>query len=179
MREKKKILIGVTASISIYKTCEIVRKFVHNNFDVRVVATPASLDFIGEIVWRSLTQNDCITSFTEDEESPNPHITYSQNADLFLIAPASANTIAKMANGIADNVLTASYLAAKCPVAVAPAMNETMYENPATQANINTLKSRGVNIIEPKEGNLACGGTGKGVLADVDDIVDESLKLLS
>ena len=178
MEEKKNILIGVTASISIYKTCEIVRKFVHKGFDVRVVATPASLDFIGEIVWRSLSQNDCITSFAKDE-SPNPHITYSQNADLFLIAPASANTIAKMANGIADNVLTASYLAAKCPIVVAPAMNEAMYENPATQANINALKSRGVKILEPKEGNLACGGTGKGALADVDDIVDECLKLLS
>ncbi len=178
MAEKKKILVGVTASISIYKTCEIVRRFVHEGIDVSVVATPASLEFIGEIVWRSLTQNHVVTSFTADELSPNPHITFSQNVDLFLIVPASANTIAKIANGIADNVLTASFLAAKCPIAVAPAMNEAMFENEATQANLGTLKSRGVEIIEPVQGNLACGGTGKGALAPVDDIVNACLKLL-
>ena len=178
MQDKKKILIGVTASISIYKTCEIVRQFVHEGIDVTVMATPDSLKFVGEVVWRSLSQNHVVTSFTEDELSPNPHITFSQSADVFLIAPASANTLSKIANGIADNVLTASVLAAKCPIVVAPAMNEAMFENAATQANLETLKSRGIEIVGPAEGNLACGGTGKGALASVDEIVDACLKFL-
>ncbi|MDO4841200.1 MAG: flavoprotein [Phoenicibacter congonensis] len=178
MAEVKKILVGVTGSISAYKTCSVVRAFVKAGHSVTVVATPAALEFVGEITWRSLSQNHVVTDFFNDEVSPNPHIKFSQEADLFLIAPASANTIAKLACGFADNVLTGCALAATCPILVAPAMNTKMFENAATQENIAKLKSRGIEIVEPETGVLACGGVGKGNLASVDTLVDACMKHL-
>lgn len=178
MGDSKNILVGVTGSISAYKTCDVVRGLMTAGHNVTVVATPSALKFVGEITWRSLSQNHVVSDLFTDPTSPNAHIKCGQNSDLFLIAPASANTIAKIANGIADNALTACALAATCPIILAPAMNSKMLENPATQENLSKLKNRGMTILEPDEGLLACGDVGKGKLASVDGIIACCLKHL-
>ena len=178
MGDSKNILVGVTGSISAYKTCDVVRGLMKAGHNVTVVATPSALEFVGEITWRCLSQNHVVSDLFSDPTSPNAHIKYGQSADLFLIAPASANTIAKISCGIADNALTACALASTCPIILAPAMNSKMLENPATQDNLNKLKDRGFLILEPDEGLLACGDVGKGKLASVEDIVAFCLKHL-
>lgn len=178
MNKKREILIGVTGSISAYKACDIIRHFVKEGDNVRVIATNDALQFVGEATFRALTNNDIINNFYSDN-SPIPHILYSQNCDIFLIAPTSANTIAKIANGIADNVLCASVLACNKPLVVAPAMNTIMYENKSTQRNLKILKENEIKIIEPEIGNLACGDNGKGRLASVDSIIEICENILS
>ena len=165
-----KIVLGVTGSIAAYKACELVRLFVKAGDDVRVVMTAAACEFVTPLTFQTLSRNQVgIDQFAPPEEWRPEHISFAE-ADAVVVAPATANVIAKMAHGIADDLLTLTLLATRAPVFVAPAMNDGMWENPATQGNIATIRSRGVSVVEPEEGALACGTDGKGRLAAPADI---------
>ena len=160
------IVLGVTGSIAAYKACELVRLFVKEGDEVRVVMTSSAQKFVTPLTFQTLSRNPVgIDQFAMPAEWKPEHIAYAQ-ADVIVVAPATADIIAKMAHGIADDLLSSTLLAARAPVFVAPAMNDGMWENPATQSNIELLKGRGVNFIEPDSGELACGTAGKGRFAE-------------
>lgn len=174
----KNILIGITSSIASYKIYELIRMYKKNGFSVKVVATQNALNFVSPLVIETLTQNKCFYNQFDAREDVE-HISLATWADIFVIAPSGANTISKFATGIADNLLTSifcAYLGYKKPILIAPAMNNGMWENPIIQENIKKLKSYGCDFIEPTEGYLACGTTGKGKLADVDLIYHQTLR---
>ena len=178
MLSGKTVLIGITGAIAAYKTCELIRLFKKNNANVKVVVTPNALNFVTKTTLESLSQNPVdIEQFDIKEYKPE-HIALTDESDIFVIAPASANTIAKMTFGICDNLLTSTFCAYKKQVVIAPCMNTNMWENPALQSNIKTLKERGVKIVEPETGFLACGTNGKGRLADVNEIYETVKKCL-
>lgn len=165
-----KITIGVTGSISAYKACELVRLFVKRGDDVRVVMTAAAQRFVTPLTFQTLSRNPVGTDpFALPSDWKPEHIAFAE-ADAVVVAPATANLIAKMAHGLADDLLSATLLATHAPVFIAPAMNVGMWDNPATQANLATLKARGVIVIEPEDGVLACGMEGKGRLASPEEI---------
>ena len=165
-----KVTVGVTGSIAAYKACELVRLFVKRGDDVRVVMTAAARQFVTPLTFQTLSRNPVGTDqFALPEEWRPEHIAFAE-ADAVVVAPATANVIAKMAHGLADDLLTATLLATRAPVFVAPAMNDGMWANPATQANLATLRARGVKVIEPGTGPLACGTEGKGRFADPEEI---------
>ena len=169
------IVLGVTGSISAYKAADITSKLSKAGHDLHIILTDGGSKFITPLALQTLSKNKVHTEFFE-EGTPKEvkHITLAENADILVIAPASANIIGKIAGGIADDLLSATVMAAATttPVYLAPAMNTNMYENPIVQANIEKLAALGYKLIEPKESLLACGVTGKGALADVDVIVD-------
>lgn len=172
----KTILIGITGCVAIYKACELVRSFQKLGFRVKVVMTKSATEFIDPTMFRSLTREPVAVSLFEDAPGdPIHHISLAKEADVFLLAPCTANVIAKMAHGIADDLLTTTALAMKAPIVIAPAMNVNMYENAATQQNMSTLRQRGVRLVDADAGYLACGDVGKGRLADLDAIVDATL----
>ncbi len=167
------ILLGVTGSIAAYKAAELVRLFVKNGDDVHVVMTPAAGEFVRPLTFQTLSRNPVeIDQFTAPAQWKPEHISLAECADLVVVAPATANTLAKMRFGIADNLLTAILLATRAPIAVAPAMNTGMWENPATRENLAALKARGVRVIEPGDGELACGVSGKGRMAAPESIFE-------
>ncbi|MBR5972013.1 MAG: bifunctional phosphopantothenoylcysteine decarboxylase/phosphopantothenate--cysteine ligase CoaBC [Paludibacteraceae bacterium] len=169
----KHILVGVTGGIAAYKMATVIRDFKKKGAEVKVVMTPMAKQFITPLTLATLSQNPILVDFFDPENGAwNSHVSLGIWADAYLIAPATANTIGKMANGIADNLLLTSYLSAKCPVFVAPAMDLDMYAHPAVQKNIETLRSRGNHIIDAEEGFLASGLTGKGRMAEPSTIVD-------
>ena len=166
----KNVLVGITGAIAAYKVCELIRLFKKNNANVKVVVTPNALNFVTKTTLESLSQNPInIEQFDIKEYKPE-HIALTDETDIFVIAPASANTIAKMTFGICDNLLTSTFCAYKKQVVIAPCMNTNMWENPAVQENIETLKKRGIKVVEPEIGFLACGTNGKGRLAEVETI---------
>ena len=166
----KNILVGITGAIAAYKVCELIRLFKKNNAIVKVVVTPNALNFVTKTTLESLSQNPInIEQFDIKEYKPE-HIALTDETDIFVIAPASANTIAKMTFGVCDNLLTSTFCAYKKQVIIAPCMNTNMWENPAVQENIETLKKRGIKVVEPETGFLACGTNGKGRLAEVETI---------
>lgn len=166
-----RILLGVTGSIAAYKAAEITRLLVKAGHEVQVVMTEAAVKFVAPLTFQTLSKHPVmIRQFDEITQWKPEHIALSENCDLVLVAPATANTIAKICHGIADNLLLATILATKAPVFIAPAMNDGMWENIATRENISILKKRGFHFIEPEEGELACGSNGKGRLADVSKI---------
>lgn len=172
MLKGKKILLGVSGSISAYKSAYIIRELIKAGAEVKVLMTPASLSFISPLTLATLSKNPVIHSFTHGDQGEwNNHVELGLWADLMLIAPASANTIAKMANGICDNVLMAAYLSARCPVMFAPAMDHDMYLHPAVQQNIDLLEKRGNIKINPDKGELASGLIGEGRLKEPEEIV--------
>lgn len=172
--EGKKILLGITGSIAAYKAAILVRALVKEGAEVKVVMTPLAKQFITPLTMATLSRNPILVDFFDPENGAwNSHISLGEWADLYLIAPASANTMGKMAHGIADNLLLTTYLSARCPVAVAPAMDLDMYAHAATQENIEILRSRGVAVIEPGDGELASGLTGKGRMAEPEDIAEQ------
>ena len=176
---KKTVLIGVTACVAIYKTCEIIRGLQKAGVRAKVVMTEHSTNFINPTLFRSLTREPVAVGLFDDRPGdPIHHISLSKEADLFLIAPCTANVIAKLAHGIADDLLTTTALATKAPIVIAPAMNVNMYENVATQENMETLRSRGIAFIDAESGYLACGDVGKGRLADPSVIVSAVLEML-
>lgn len=176
----RNIVLGVTGSISAYKACELVRLFVKNGDDVTVVMTPNACEFITPLTFKTLSRNRVYVEAFENSESWKPgHIALAEEADIVMIVPASANTIAKIANGIADNLLTDIALASKAPLLVAPAMNSNMWSNPATQENVERLRDRGVMFVDTKEGDLACGVKGNGCLADPQIIFEAAQIILS
>lgn len=172
MLSGKTVLVGITGAIAAYKVCELIRLFKKNNANVKVVVTPNALNFVTKTTLESLSQNPVdIEQFDIKEYKPE-HIALTDESDIFVIAPASANTIAKMTFGICDNLLTSTFCAFKKQVVVAPCMNTNMWENPAVCSNIKTLKERGIKIVEPETGFLACGTNGKGRLADINAIYE-------
>ncbi len=176
---KKNVVLGVTASIAIYKACEIVRRLCAEGLNVCVVMTNEAKQLISPLVFQSLSGNRAYCGlFDEPQPWGIEHISLAEKADLVLVAPATANIIAKSASGICDDLLTCVVCATCAPVIFCPAMNENMYLNKITQENIRKLKSLSYRFIEPRKGKLACGETGLGCLAEVDTIIKEVRKVL-
>ncbi len=174
MLKGKHILIGLTGGIAAYKTATIIRLLVKDGAEVKVIMTEHAKEFITPLTLATLSKNPVLTEFYNPANGDwNSHVDLGLWADLFLIAPATANSIAKMANGVADNLLLTTYLSARCPVFVAPSMDLDMLNHPATIINIETLKAFGNSILEPTSGELASGLTGKGRMAEPEDIVKE------
>lgn len=171
----KTVLLGVTGCIAAYKSCEIVRALQKAGVRVKVVMTEHATEFVGPTTFRALTHEKVAVGLFDDPEDPIHHVSLAQEADAFLIAPCTANVIAKIANGIADDLLTTTALATTAPLIIAPAMNVNMYDNGATRYNIGKLHIRGARIVEAGDGYLACGDVGKGRLADIEDIVGATL----
>ncbi len=168
---KRKILLGVTGSIAAYKAAELVRLFVKNGDEVKVVMTKAATEFVAPLTFRTLSKNPVgVEEFAPPESWVPAHISLAEWADLAVVAPATANTIAKIRHGLADNLLTSVLLATKAELFIAPAMNAGMWEAQATRENLAALAERGVAVIEPGEGELACGATGKGRMASPETI---------
>lgn len=166
------MVLGVTGSIAAYKAAEIISRLKKEKADVKVVMTKGATEFITPLTLQTLSQNPvAVEAFALPERWEVEHISLADQGDLFLLAPATANVIGKIASGIADDLLTATVMATKAPVVIAPAMNVKMYENPITQANIEKLLSLGYKLVEPGYGPLACGYEGKGRLADIDSII--------
>jgi phosphopantothenoylcysteine decarboxylase/phosphopantothenate--cysteine ligase len=174
MLKGKNILVGVTGGIAAYKTATIIRLLVKESANVKVIMTEHAKEFITPLTLATLSKNPILSeSFDPENGDWNSHVDLGLWAHLFLVAPATANSIAKMANGVADNLLLTTYLSARCPVFVAPSMDLDMLNHPATIINIETLKAFGNYILEPSSGELASGLTGKGRMAEPDDIVKE------
>lgn len=179
MLSGKKILLGVSGGIAAYKACEIVSRLKKQGAEVRVILTEHAAEFVPETTFEALSGNPVgLKLFGCDGGWEIRHVRWPQGADLFIVAPATANVLAKMANGIADDLLTSSLLAATCPILAAPAMNTAMWQNPATQANLKTLLSRGVKTVGPGSGHLACGDSGDGRMSEAAQIVAEAERLL-
>jgi phosphopantothenoylcysteine decarboxylase/phosphopantothenate--cysteine ligase len=174
MLKGKNILVGVTGGIAAYKTATIIRLLVKDGADVRVIMTDHAREFITPLTLSTLSKKPVYTEFFNPENGDwNSHVDLGLWAHLFLIAPATANTLAKMANGIADNLLLTTYLSARCPVFVAPSMDMDMLNHPSTIINIETLRAFGNLILEPASGELASGLSGKGRMAEPEEIVKE------
>lgn len=169
----KKIIIGITGSIAAYKSVQLISDLIKKGYHIEVMMSESATRFITPVCIQSLTKRKVYVD-TFDDENPAiiTHIDIVKDADLFMVVPASAHTISKLAYGMADNMLTSAFLAATCPKLIAPAMNVHMYENPITQKNIQILKETGVTFVEPVAGLLACGDIGKGKLADEDILLE-------
>ncbi len=175
----KKVALGVSGGIAAYKAAEVLRGLQRAGCSVRVGMTKRACEFVQPLTFRALSGSPVIVDdYSPDNPDPIAHITFSQTVDLFLIAPATANLIGKLANGIADDFLTSTYLAATAPVLIAPAMNTSMWHHPATQRNLQQLRADGVQIIDPDEGEMACGTIGPGRLSEPERIVAAALEIL-
>ena len=173
MLKGKKIILGITGSIAAYKACYIIRGLIKQGAEVQVVITPAGKEFITPITLSALTSKPVISEFFAQRDGTwNSHVDLGLWADAMIIAPATASTIGKMANGIADNMLITTYLSMKAPVFVAPAMDLDMFAHPSTRKNLDTLRSYGNHIIEPAEGELASHLVGKGRMEEPEKIVE-------
>lgn len=173
-----RVALGVTGGIAAYKAAEVVRGLVKAGAEVHVIMTPGGQQFITPLTLQTLSGQPVITGQWDLSRGADvQHIALARGLDLFLIAPATADVLAKLAHGIADEFLTTFYLAVTAPVAVAPAMNVWMWEHPATQANLAVLKARGVRVIDPGVGDLACGDEGIGRMAEPDAIVAAALSI--
>lgn len=180
MFDKKTVVLGVTGSIAAYKAADLASALVKKGCDVHVIMTKNAANFINPITFEELTKNKCITdAFDRNFEYNVAHISLAARADVFVVAPATANLIGKLANGIADDMLTTTVAAAKCPKIISPAMNTNMFENPVVQDNIKRLEGYGFTVIPPAEGRLACGSSGKGKLPDREIILAYIEKALS
>jgi phosphopantothenoylcysteine decarboxylase/phosphopantothenate--cysteine ligase len=176
---EKNIILGVTASIAIYKACDIVRRLKEAGFSVNVIMTKEAEELVRPVVFQGLSCNKVHSGLFETSEAWEiEHVSLADKASLVLIAPATANIIGKIACGVSDDLLTCVVCATAAPVLICPAMNEGMYKNKITQANINKLKSFGYRFVEPRRGKLACGRKGVGCLAEVETIVKEIKKIL-
>ncbi|WLQ44245.1 bifunctional phosphopantothenoylcysteine decarboxylase/phosphopantothenate--cysteine ligase CoaBC [Streptomyces laculatispora] len=176
--EKPKVVLGVSGGIAAYKACELLRRLTESGHDVRVVPTESSLHFVGAATWSALSGHPVSTEVWNDVHEV-PHVRIGQHADLVVIAPATADLLARAAHGLADDLLTNTLLTARCPVVLAPAMHTEMWEHPATQENVATLRSRGAVVIEPAVGRLTGVDTGKGRLPDPAEIFEVCRRVLA
>ncbi|WP_294581575.1 bifunctional phosphopantothenoylcysteine decarboxylase/phosphopantothenate--cysteine ligase CoaBC [uncultured Thomasclavelia sp.] len=167
----KTIIVGVSGSIAAYKACDLVRTLKKMNYNVEIIMTENATKFISPLTLGALVSKPVLIYDFDDEGYQIKHIKLAKQADLFVVVPATANIIGKIANGICDDVLTSTFIAATCPKLIAPAMNVNMYDNLATQRNIERCKTYGIKFVEPGYGLLACGDLGRGKLADLDDII--------
>ena len=178
--EGKTVVLGVTGGIAAYKSCEVVSRLRKQGAQVFVIMTKNACQFVAPMTFETLSNNPCVNdTFERPERWEVEHVALAKKADLFLIAPATANIMAKMAHGIADDMLSTTVLATKAPVLIAPAMNTGMWTNEATQENLRILKARGVMTIGPEGGLLACGDVGAGRMSEPVDIVSRCVELLS
>ena len=175
----KRVAIGVTGGIAAYKSIEVLRGLQRAGCEVRVAMTRHACEFVRPLTFRALSGAYVIVDdYSAENPDPIAHITFSQTIDLFVIAPATANTLAKLANGVADDFITSTYLACTAPILIAPAMNSVMWGHPATQRNVQKLRNDGVRIIEPDDGEMACGTIGPGRLSHPERIVSVALEIL-
>lgn len=179
MSKTKHILLGVTGSIAAYKSAELVRLIMKRGWLVSVIMTRSATHFIGELTFQTLSRNPVLVDEFERMEKWNPaHVSLAEAADALVIAPCTANVIAKLAHGLADDALSSTALACSAPLVIAPAMNEEMWLHPATKENMRIIKSRGAIIVDPGRGELACGWEGEGRLAPLDEIMKAIEKVL-
>ncbi|MGW4087265.1 bifunctional phosphopantothenoylcysteine decarboxylase/phosphopantothenate--cysteine ligase CoaBC [Streptomyces sp. NPDC004822] len=176
--DKPKVVLGVSGGIAAYKACELLRRLTESGHDVRVVPTASALHFVGAATWSALSGNPVSTEVWDDVHEV-PHVRIGQHADLVVVAPATADMLAKAAHGLADDLLTNTLLTARCPVVFAPAMHTEMWEHPATQENVATLRRRGAVVIEPAVGRLTGVDTGKGRLPDPGEIFEVCRRVLT
>jgi len=168
----KKIILSVTGSIAAYKAVSLLRLLVKEGADVQVLMTPSAMEFVGPLTFSTLSGKAVLSDFFQsDSGNWNSHVEMGTRADLMLIAPATATTIGKMSNGIADNLVVTTYLSARCPVMIAPAMDMDMFRHPSTQRNLELLESDGVTVLQPGEGELASGLEGPGRMQEPEEIV--------
>ncbi len=173
------VVLGVTGCIGAYKACEVLRELQKRDVDVHVVMTASAKQFVSPMTFEALSRHPVFhDQFSLGENGDIRHISLADDADLLLVAPATANILGKFARGIADDALSTLYLATRAPVMVAPAMNVNMFSHPAVQENLATLRGRGVRVVEPGDGYLACGWLGKGRLAEVETIVESAMAQL-
>ena len=179
MKDKKCVVVGVSGGVAVYKALDVISRLRKKDVEVHVIMTKSATEFVTPLSFHSLSQNMVITDmFAEPKAWEIQHISLAKKADLMLIVPATANIIGKVANGIADDMLSTTIMATKAPVVFCPAMNTNMYENPIVQRNISLLKELGYEFIEPASGRLACGDEGKGKLQDTEIIAEETLRRL-
>ncbi|NEC68008.1 bifunctional phosphopantothenoylcysteine decarboxylase/phosphopantothenate--cysteine ligase CoaBC [Streptomyces sp. SID9727] len=176
--DKPKVVLGVSGGIAAYKACELLRRLTESGHDVRVVPTASALNFVGAATWSALSGHPVSTEVWNDVHEV-PHVRIGQHADLVVVAPATADMLAKAAHGLADDLLTNTLLTARCPVVFAPAMHTEMWEHPATQENVATLRRRGAVVIEPAVGRLTGVDTGKGRLPDPGEIYEVCRRVLA
>jgi len=175
----KKIIIGVSSSIAAYKAYDLTRLFVKGGYAVYNLLTKNSLNLVSPLTFETLSGNPVYTDSFAKERREMGHISLKEDADLFLIAPATANIIGKFSSGIADDLLSTTFLSVTCPVLIAPAMNPNMYNHVAVQENIKKLKDWGVSFVEPATGLVACGDEGEGKLADINEIYRVAVDVLN
>ena len=175
--KKPQVVLGVSGGIAAYKACELLRRFTESGHDVRVVPTESALHFVGEATWSALSGHPVSTRVWDSVEEV-PHVRIGQHADLVVVAPATADIMARAAHGLADDLLTNTLLTARCPVVFAPAMHTEMWEHPTTRENVATLRRRGAIVIEPAVGRLTGVDTGKGRLPDPADIFEACRRVL-
>ncbi|MBI6072612.1 bifunctional phosphopantothenoylcysteine decarboxylase/phosphopantothenate--cysteine ligase CoaBC [Clostridium perfringens] len=179
MKDKKCVVVGVSGGVAVYKALDVISRLRKKDVEVHVIMTKSATEFVTPLSFQSLSQNMVITDmFDEPKAWEIQHISLAKKADLMLIVPATANIIGKVANGIADDMLSTTIMATKAPVVFCPAMNTNMYENPIVQRNISLLKELGYEFIDPASGRLACGDEGKGKLQDTEIIAEETLRRL-
>ncbi|MGW4950793.1 bifunctional phosphopantothenoylcysteine decarboxylase/phosphopantothenate--cysteine ligase CoaBC [Streptomyces parvulus] len=176
--DKPKVVLGVSGGIAAYKACELLRRFTESGHEVRVVPTASALHFVGAATWSALSGNPVSTEVWDDVHEV-PHVRIGQHADLVVVAPATADMLAKAAHGLADDLLTNTLLTARCPVVFAPAMHTEMWEHPVTQENVATLRRRGAVVVEPAVGRLTGVDTGKGRLPDPGEIFEVCRRVLA
>ena len=179
MLENKNILIGITGGIAAYKICSLIRLYKKAGANVRVILTPNALNFVTRLTLETLSNNEVYVDNFDIKEYKPEHISLCDEADICVLAPATANTISKIANGICDNLLTSTICAFSKPIIFAPAMNTNMWNNEFVQENIKKLTRNGYNIVEPESGYLACGPSGVGRMAEVDDIYEKTVQVFS
>jgi phosphopantothenoylcysteine decarboxylase/phosphopantothenate--cysteine ligase len=177
-QDRPRVVLGVSGGIAAYKSCELLRRLTESGHDVTVVPTAAALEFVGAPTWAALSGKP-VSSEVWSQVHEVPHVRIGQTADLVVVAPATADVLAKAAHGLADDLLTNTLLTARCPVVFAPAMHTEMWEHPATQANVETLRSRGAIVIEPAVGRLTGKDTGKGRLPEPSEIFDHCVRVLA
>ncbi len=175
----KKIILGISSSISAYKACDLIRLFVKSGYNVTNILTENAKHLVTPLTLETLSGNPVYTDSFARKRREMAHIELKKDASLFLVAPATANIIGKFAGGIADDLLSTTFLSVKCPVVIAPAMNPDMWTHRAVQANINRLKSWGVIFVEPEEGKVVCGDEGTGKLADIEKIFETSINAIN
>jgi phosphopantothenoylcysteine synthetase/decarboxylase len=175
---KKKIILGISGSIAAYKSCDLARMFVKNGYDVTTVLTENACRLVTPLTFAALTGNESYTDMWQDNNYEMGHISLKTDASLLLIAPATANIIAKCAHGIADDLLSTTFLSVSCNILIAPAMNPAMWANAATRDNVEILKRRGVFFCGPESGTVACGDEGDGKMSDIGKIYEASVALI-
>lgn len=175
----KKILLGISSSISAYKACDLTRLFIKGGYSITAILTENAQNLVTPLTLETLSGNPVYTDSFSRERREMGHIELKQDASLLLVAPATANIIGKFASGIADDLLSTTFLSVSCPVLIAPAMNPNMYAHRAVQSNIEKLKSWGIGFVEPDKGVVACGDEGYGKLADIEKIYNEACTIVN